>query len=330
MYNLKSCILSFLAIFSFNMIVVAQTNNQIEGTVVTEQNVPVNNAFVELYNDVEFMVRRERSSSQGRFTFRGLRAGRYIIRVKPYGTGLLEGMERVDIQDLGTIPNFEYVNIRLEADRRFTQPTETIIGTIFAQEIPNDAKRLFDSGIKKLKSQDKKGLDDIEAAIKIFPDYFEALNTLGREYIGQAKYEQGYPFLLRAIDVNARCPECFYSLTVAFYKLNQVEAGLKAAKAAVTLMPNSGDAQLLLGILLRISNNLADSEKALLDAKKHYKKPNPEVHWQLALLYDRTKRNNEAADELELYLEANPNAENKEKVKKLIKNFRNKANEEKP
>lgn len=328
MFSLKSYIQSLLTIFSFGLVVVAQTNNQIEGRVVTENNVAVNNAYVELYNDFDLLIQRARSSSQGRFTFRGLRAGRYIIRVKPYGTNLLEAMARVEIRNFGTIPDFVYEDIVLEVDKRFTQPTETIIGTIFAQEIPDEAKQLFDSGTKKLKSGNEKGLDDLEAAIKIFPEYFDALNTLGITYISQGKNEQGYPLLLRAIDVNPRCPECFYSLAVAFYQLRQIEAGLKAAKAAVTLMPSSGDSQLLLGILFRISNNLADSEKTLLKAKELFKNPNPEVHWQLALLYDKTNRNNEAADELELYLKINPAAENKEQVKKLIKNFRSKAKKE--
>lgn len=317
MYNLNSSILSCLAIFSFNLVVVAQTNNQIEGRVLTEQNVPVNNAYVELYNDVDFLINRTRSSSQGRFSFRGLRAGVYIIRVKPYGTNLQEATVRTEIRDFGTIPDFVYEDIRLEVDKRFTQQTETIIGTIYAQEIPDEAKRLFVSGAKKLDSQDEKGLAEIESAIKIFPEYFDALNKLGREYIVQGKYEQGYPFLLRAIDVNPRCPECFYSLGVAFYKLDQLEAGVKAAKAAVSLMPNSGDAQLLLGIVLRVSNNLAESEKALIAAKELYKNPNPEVHWQLALIYNRTERNKEAADELEKYLKVKSDINSKEKKSTL-------------
>ena len=111
--------------------------------------------------------------------------------------------------------------------------------------------------------------------------------------------------------------------------LNQVEAGVKAAKAAVTLMPNSGDAQLLLGVLFIKSNILLEkkknsaeaeaekalllAEKALLSAKKLYKNPNPEVHYQLARLYTRTKRNKEAADELATYLKVKPDLSSKEK-----------------
>lgn len=328
MFNPRSCILSFLVIFSFSSIVVAQANNQIEGRVLTENNVPVNNAYVELYNDVDFLMQRARSSSQGRFSFRGLRPGTYIIRVKPYGTNLLETAVRVEVRSLGTVPDFVYEDIRLEVDKRFTSPVETITGTIFAQEVPEDAKDLYESGARKLKSGNDRGIEDLEAAVKIFPDYFDALNKLGVTYISRGKYQQGYPFLLRAIDINPKCPECFYSLGVAFYKLDQVEAGLRAARASVLLMPSSGDSHLLLGILLRLSNNIPDAEKVLLKSKDLFKDPNPEVHWQLALLYDKTGRSKEAADELEFYLKANPEAENKEQVKKLIKNFRNKTKQQ--
>ena len=313
MYKLKLNILTLLAIFSFSMIVVGQGNSQIEGKVVSEDNVPVYNAFVELYNDVNLLLTRTRSSSLGRFTFRGLSSGRYIVKVKPFGTNLKEGSERVEIQQtLGTIPDYAYIDIMLEVDRRYA-PTVTIVGTIYAQEIPDEAKRLFISGSKKLKSQDNKGLAEIEGAIKIFPDYFEALSTLGVEYVGKGKYEKGYPFLLRAIDVYNRCPECYYSLGVAFYKLNQLEAGLIASKAAVALSPNSGEPQLLLGILLSLNKDFAESEKALLAAKKLFQDPHPEVHYQLAFVYNLTKRNLEAADELETYLKLKPDLSSKER-----------------
>lgn len=325
MYTLKSYFLLITAMLSISVTVVAQSNNQIEGRVVTEQNAPVNNAYVELYNDLDFLISRTRSSSQGRFTFRGLRAGQYIVRIKPYGTNLMEEMERVEIRDFGTLPDIEYVDVKLKVDERFNEPTEIIVGTIFAQEIPNEAKQLFAAGTKKLKSaNNKEGFADIEAAIKVFPDYFDALNLLGINYIKQGKYEQGYPFLLRAIDVNPRCPECFYSLGVAFYKLNQIEAGIKASKAAVVLKPDSGDAHLLLGILFRISNDLDEAEKSLTTAKKLYKTPNPEVYWQLSLLYNKTNRNKEAADELEKYLKAKPDlsANEKKSLSSLIEKLR--------
>ena len=329
MHNLKPYILSLFLMFSFSSIVTAQTGNSIEGRIVTENNTPVYNAYVELYNDIETLIRRDRSSSSGRFTFRGIAAGRYVVRVKPFGTNLMEAEERVEIVVLGYAPTTEFVNFRLEVDKRFVAQTETIIGTIYAQEVPNEARRLFESGVKKLKDQNTKGIEDLEAAIKIFPDYFDALNTLGRMYVTQGKYEQGYTLLLKAIDINARCPECYYSLAVTFYRLNQYEAGVRAAKAAVTLMPNSGDSQLLLGILSRLNKNNEEAEKALLEAKKLFKDPNPEVHWQLALLYNNTNRTDMGIDELENYLKADPNAKNKDEIKKTIKAYRSKNKKEK-
>ena len=75
-------------------------------------------------------------------------------------------------------------------------------------------------------------------------------------------------------------------------------------------------------------------EKAEISLKKADElagKKLADIHWELALLYyHNLKRYNEAADELELYLKANPKAENKEQVKGLIKMFRSKAKDEKP
>ncbi|HEX8198392.1 MAG TPA: tetratricopeptide repeat protein, partial [Pyrinomonadaceae bacterium] len=47
-----------------------------------------------------------------------------------------------------------------------------------------------------------------------------------------------------------------------------------------------------------------------------------EIHWQLALLYNKLGRNQEAAVELESYLKILPNASNKEDIKNLIAKLR--------
>ena len=53
----------------------------------------------------------------------------------------------------------------------------------------------------------------------------------------------------------------------------------------------------------------------------------PDVHWQLALLFNQVKRYKEAADELELFLKVEPDAKDTELIKKLIKRFRQQSGE---
>jgi tetratricopeptide (TPR) repeat protein len=151
------------------------------------------------------------------------------------------------------------------------------------------------------------------------------LAALGEAYVTRGKYDTGYPYLLRAIDVNAKCGDCYYSLAVAFYRLEQLPAATKAIDAAVLLQPGSPEVYLLQGIICRLNNDLPAAEKALLTAKTLFKEPNPEVFWQLSIVYNRLKRNQEAADELELYLKSKPDMTKAEKdnVHNLITKLRN-------
>ncbi|MGI9036769.1 MAG: tetratricopeptide repeat protein, partial [Pyrinomonadaceae bacterium] len=75
---------------------------------------------------------------------------------------------------------------------------------------------------------------------------------------------------------------------------------------------------LLYGTLLRLNGDYQEAEKVLLKAKSLAKKPNPEISWQLALLYNKLKRNKEAANELETYLKIYPDSPDKKKVEDLI------------
>jgi Flp pilus assembly protein TadD len=83
-----------------------------------------------------------------------------------------------------------------------------------------------------------------------------------------------------------------------------------------------------LGMALRRNGKLDEAETQLKKAKQMAGgKPIPQAHWELALLYNHQKRNKEAADELELFLKAQPDSRDAESIKKLIKQLREKANE---
>lgn len=320
--KIRAIILLASFVFCFTGSVCAQGGNAIDGKVVDEHNVPVYNAFVELYNDFEQFMDRTRTSSQGRFTFRALKAGRYTVRVKPYGTNLSEDSQVVEIVNMSFLTGtMEYVNFRLRVDKRFESQRPTLKGTIYAQEVPIDAKRKYDSGVEKLKSGNSAaGMTDLEAAINILPTYFDALTLLGKEYVSLAKYEKGYSTLLRAIDVYPRCGDCYYSLGVAFYKLGQIPAGLKATSAAILLEPSAPEIRLLDGILLGLNGEFDQAVASLLKAESLYQKPNPEVHWQLFLAYYKLDKTVEAIERLESYLRDSPDIESKQKdsVRSLI------------
>ncbi len=294
--------------------------NVIEGIVYGPNKRPIPDLWVELQNDLNTTYGRTRTSSSGRYQFSGMRAGHYVIHVYTTGTDLEEQSESVDLINIvSTASDAAYQDFDLRPRKTRTQALTSDI--VFAQEVPPEALKLYRSGNKELSEKDPaKGRAELEAALKIFPQYFEALNALGCSYVETKEYSRSLRYLIAAINLNQRSFSSYYALAYAGYKLGQVDDATLAASAAVTLSGESVNAQLLYGTLLALGNQYDKALPPLLKAEK-LSKANPiaEVHWQLAMTLNRLKRDEEAVKHLETYLKLAPDAPNRAQVQDLIR-----------
>ena len=301
--------------------------NRIEGQVYDPNHRPVENLYVELLNEVDSVIQRTKTTASGRFSFVGVPPGRLTVRVVTFGTNFMEQTQEVIITKTRNNSDTDYVDFNLRFDKRSRGPGVDIVsGVIFVQDVPPAARTAYLKGVADFEKNQEQGLAEIEEALKIFPNYFEALNWVGKELISARQYEKGYPYLLRAIDINSRSPETYYSLGFAFYQMKKYPAALEAVKATTTLAPASIDAHLLYGTILRITGNYAEAETALLKANSFAKKTNAEVHWQLSLLYNRLKRNEDTITELETFLKLVPDSPDKNRIKDMIAKLKDSAN----
>lgn len=336
--KLLTCLIQYMLIsFVFCMINPSYTSaaeiinsnyfiNRIDGIVWDPNRKPVPDVYVELQNELYSTLARVRTTSTGRFSFTVARQGNYIIKVLSSGTNYLDSVEPVELFT-GANPNASdsiYIDIYLKYDKRkINNGLPPITEAIFVQEVSDEARKLYKTGLKNLSENNDKGLDELEQALKISPDYYDALNTLGNEYVKRKEYQKSLPYLIKAIDVNQRSYSCFYGLAYSAYQLNHIPEAIKAAKSAVILQSNSVYAQLLYGTVLRVDGNYELAEKVLLKAKELSKNsPIGNINWQLALLYNRIGRNSEAIAELETYLKVEPDAANKKEIKELIEKLR--------
>lgn len=302
----------------------------ITGFIFDTQRNPVTQVNVELLNEVGQNLARTKTDGAGRYFFAGLSAGRFTIRVLPFGTDFEEQSGDVEIlifvrQNSSTSDQVQK-DFYLRSRRRATD-TKAVTGTVFAQDIPDDAKKAFEKGVAELDAKRTDvGMELLLKAVKIFPDYFMALERLGREYISQQKYDYARAAFLKTVSVNDRSFNGWYGLSYAAYALKEPKTGVPAALKASELDSSSVDAFLMLGLGYRQAKLFADAEKALLNAKKLANGKKPDVNWNLALLYaNDLGRFKDAADELELYLAATNDEAKKESVRKLIADFRQRA-----
>jgi len=303
--------------------------NRIEGQVYDPDHHPVQNLYVELLNEVDSVIQRTKTNASGRFSFVGVPPGRLTVRVLTFGTNFMEQTQEINILQTRNNNDVDYVdfNLRYETRRR-AQETDLSPGVIFVQDIPPAARELYLKGVSDFEKDQEKGLAEVEAAIKIFSSYFDALNWIGKEYVARGNYDKAYPYLLRAIDVNQRSAATYYSLSYAFYQLKQYPAAQEAARATTVLAPASVDGQLLYGTVLRITGKYGEAETALLRANSLAKEMNAEAHWQLSLLYNRLNRNQDTINELETYLRLVPDSPDKKKIRDMIAKLRTSANKE--
>jgi tetratricopeptide (TPR) repeat protein len=306
--------------------------NVIEGMVYDPNHRPVPNVYVELQNEFNSTVRKERTGSSGRFSFVQVNAGQYYIKVWTTGTNFEEQIQSVEVVNvIRGASDTVYVDFYLKYDRRKTSVgISQITEALFVQEVPEEARKLYKDGVKELSDDFEKGAAQIDQALKIFPTYYDALNALGCGYVNRKEYEKSLPYLINAIDVNQRSFSSYYSLGYAAYQLKHVPEALKAARAATILAPGSVNAQLLYGTILRQNGDNEKALEVLLKANKLSKDlPLGEIHWQLALVYNQLKRYKDAADELESYLAIVPDVGNKKQVKELIQQMRAKSTDTK-
>jgi len=316
---------------------VLQTGNQISGHIFDSSRRPVPQLYVELMNDLSQMIARTRTDDSGFFIFNHLSSGHFKVRVIVTGTGYVEQVQDVDIINFahqsgtgGVISSRESrevdLYLRTESEMRGAA-TSASPGVIFAQRVPEEAKRVFEKALDDLNNGRRydQGLQGLKKAIELFPDYYAALERLGTEYVKRGDYPAGVILLRKAVDVYPRGYESLYSLGVGLYNLKELSAASDAFGRAVAISPKSVNSHLWLGRVLREEGKY---DSALLHLQRANELGNgrvAEAHWQLALLYNHAKRNREAADELELYLKSKPDAADAESIKDLIRKLRTKG-----
>jgi tetratricopeptide (TPR) repeat protein len=304
----------------------------IQGTVYDKQRNPLVEMEVELLNDYYQTQSRSRTDGSGRYSFNGLKDGRYTVRVFAF---------RYDLEDQEIPIEINTQNIRGgEGTGYFQQDfylspkkgglAETEIGVVFAQEIPPDAKKIYEKAVKDLSGKRiNEGIMGLNDAVKIFPKYYLALHRIGRELFIMKKYTDAVPFLLKAVEINPKSGTSFYYLGYSLHNIGKdySKAAITTLNQALILAPSSTQVLYVLGKVERSGGKYQDAEKHLLQAKKLSKVGVPEIHKELAQLYaDNLKKYKEAADELELYLKVSKlDDAGSQQTRKIISGLREKA-----
>jgi tetratricopeptide (TPR) repeat protein len=316
--------------------VLAQGRNSIEGRVTTRDDKPLVNVPVFLLNDGYSQRAQTYTDGSGRFHFRNLGTANYYVQVESAGTGYERQSQRVEVSPYapaGGGAEIFRVDFVLKPEKRPQQSTlsEDVTpgasSVVFAQDVPVGAKEAYHQGEQSLKKNDLKTAEvSLIHAIELFPDYYDALELLGSEYVKHNYFDTAAPLLAHAVEVNKNAWHSFYGLGVSFIELGRRSEGLDALRRAVALNPKSINATMRLGLELAKEDQYGDEAIKLLSSVTHMAgKRLPDAYLILASLYSKNKQYQLAADALEAYLHTSPTMEQRESVKLKIEQLRQKA-----
>jgi tetratricopeptide (TPR) repeat protein len=311
----------------------AQLGNSISGYVFGINRTPLPDVAVELMDEFSRTTGRTRTNGSGRYSFTGLAAGKWKVRVLPYGTDYDEQEQEVEIISFsGTTSrgaprmsgsSMEQKDFALRL-RKGVDPASA--GVVFAQNIPENARKLYNQAIADFaEKKEKEAIAGLKAAIEAFPDYFDALDRLGTEYLRLGHFEAAKILLGMAVAQNSRSYRSLYGLAYSLYSLKEYTEASKIVAKAIEANASMPEAWVLSGTLMRYDKRYDEAEKRLLKGRDLAKDSDPQIHWELALVYDKMSRYADAAKELKLFLKSQPNAKDSENIKKVIANFEQKA-----
>ena len=312
---------------------VSAQGNSISGHVFGLDRQPVPDVDVELLDDLGRTLQRLRTNSSGRFSFYRLPSGRFRVKVLPFATDYEEQEIEIEIVNFsrGTGTGDErisgttneqrdiYLRVRKGASLGAT-------GAVFVQDVPPEAKKLYDGAVEDLRAKKtKEAYAGLKSSIEIFPKYFAALELLGTEYLKAGHFEAAQVLLSIATEVNPRSFRSWHGLAYSFFSQKKYPEALAAVDKALEVSGNQADAMLLHGVLLRRTTKFAEAEKELSKAKELYGESMPEIRRELGLVYVDVKRYKDAVKELRSYLKARPEAKDASAIKTLLTEIESKA-----
>lgn len=298
-------------------------------------NVPRASVLIERNGAV---VDQTTTNNEGDFFFSGLTESSYVVVVSASGYNTTR--EAVDfVRSTGPTSPGESRTVEITLSvRDVVRPPRA--GLNFVQDVPQAARDSFDAGVKLTRAKRREeAIAAYETALKHFPNYFDARFILATELAAMGRFQEAIIHLEAARKVNPRDDRVYDLFARIMIQERKYAVAARIFLEAERLSPNDpqyplsrGTAFIEQASMIDPSKSaaaadernyaLAEAEKALKQAQQVGSRKLPEVHLQLARVYEKKGEQARAADELEQYLRKNPSASNAGAIRDAIKTLR--------
>jgi Flp pilus assembly protein TadD len=270
------------------------------------------------------------TDQDGSFRFNGVRAGTYSVVIDG-GKEFENARESISIDPGGTSGPMTSVTIHL-------RPKVSASNPAFAG-VPQNALDFYQKGAAAAqKGNAKSAAEFLSKAVEAYPSFSVALSELGIQYmkLGQMdKASQTFEALLKLKPNDAAAHLDFgialYNQSAALLTDKKTEESIQRVgqaetqlRAAISLNSPGPTAHYYLGLSLIKLKRYDEAQAELETAIKNGGANIALAHKFLGGLYMNARRNKEAADELEKYLQLDPKATNADQIRGTIKDLRSK------
>ena len=278
------------------------------------------------------------TNNEGDFFFSGLTDTSYTVIAS--AADYNPGRESVEfVRPTGPTSPGETRTIEITlASKEIVRPPRA--GLNFVQDVPKAARDAFDSGVRLTRAKRREeAIASYETALKHYPDYFDAHFVLATELAAAGRLQEAITHLEAARKVNPKDDRVYDLFARIMIQQRKYAVAARIYAEAERLSPTDPQYPLSRGTAFidqasmidpskstaaadERSYALAEAEKALKQAQLLGSRRLPEVHLQLARLYEKRGEQGRAADELEQYLRKNPGAPNAAAIREAIKQLR--------
>lgn len=280
----------------------------VRGEVTGAGRYPSGSLTVEFRRSDGFSATAEVSTS-GTFQFRDLGQGTYQVAVMDQQGNAL-------CRDLASIPTPVVVLHLPEAGPSSSGAGETVSLARLEHKVPDKAVKEFEKALAAKRKDDREGaMEHLERAVEIDPEFMEAYNNPGVQYMNQGDSEKALDAFDRAVKLDPGSAKAAANCGAALFNLKRFQEAALAARRAVELDGSLIRARYTLGLSLAATGERPDeAEHNLRMTVDQY----PAARLALAQVLEAKGERRQAREQLETYL-ASGNAPHREKVEEWLK-----------
>ena len=249
-------------------------------------------------------------SPDGSFAFQDVPPGQYELRIIN-AWGDLVARDFVSVNG-GSGP----LVARLPGQPASPPPGDTVQLSRLRHPIPRKAQREFERSQQDVqRGRLQSSIGHLQRAVEIAPDYLEAYNNLGAQYIALYDYERAIRHLQTALRLDSSSVPAKVNLSLALCLSKRCGEAEQIARNAVRIAPGLRKAHYVLGLILEVQDH---DPPGALDHLEKSAVEFPNAHLIAARILVRHGEPSRAATQLRNYLAASPQARNREQIQSWL------------